>query len=239
MQPASVASGPRRGAPVLGGFAQSSIGAKWVMAITGILFLGWLAAHLLGNLQVFAGAETYNHYAAILQNNPLLLWGQRAFVFVVLVLHVTSAVRISSLNRAARGGQRYAVFKPRVTTLGARTMAYTGFVILGFVVFHLLHFTGGVVFPAEFHVVDALGNHDVSRMVIASFQRPGVVAIYVFAMALVGLHLSHGIWSAIQTLGLNGKRWTPFAVAAGRVISALLAVGFLSIPLAILLGLAK
>lgn len=237
MHPGSVVRGPRAGQSVLGRVAQSSVGAKWVMAITGLLFVLWLALHLMGNLQVFKGWEIYNGYAAFLQNEPALLWGQRLFVLVILVLHVAAAVRLTSLNKAARGPQGYQGYRYRRATWITRAMPYTGVLLFMFIVFHLAHFTGGRVFPAEFALQDALGRHDIWAIMVLSFSRPAIVAIYAAGMVFLGLHLSHGIWSAIQTFGLNGKRWTPFALGLGRALSVVIAAAFISIPLSILLGI--
>ncbi len=235
MHSGSTISGPRADKTILGRVAESSIGAKWVMAVTGVLFVLWLILHLVGNLQVFKGAEIFNGYAAFLANEPALLWGQRLFVFVIVVLHVSAGLRLWYLNRKARP-QAYQAYRYRKATWITRTMAYTGLLLLAFILFHLAHFTLGWVIPSEFKSMSGQGVPDVFHMVVASFERGGIVAIYVVGMALLALHLSHGIWSAIQTLGLNGRRWTPFAVQAGRVIAVMIAAAFVAIPIGILLG---
>lgn len=211
---------------VLGRWVRSSIGAKWVMAVTGLLFFVWLFLHLGGNLMVFGGAEEFNKYAAFLQNEPLLLWPMRVGLLIIVVLHVLAGVRLSSLNRQARGPQGYEGYRYREASIFSRTMIYTGLLVLAFIVFHLLQFT---ILP------DAASRENIHALVLDVFSKPIFVAIYVVAMVLVGAHLSHGLWSGIQTLGLNGKRWTPFALQLSKILAIALALGFISIPLGILI----
>ncbi|HEY0839962.1 MAG TPA: succinate dehydrogenase cytochrome b subunit [Vulgatibacter sp.] len=239
MHTAKTIGGPRAGKSVLGDLARSSIGAKWMMAITGALFFFWLILHVVGNLQVFRGAAILNQYAAFLANEPVLLWGQRVGLLVVVVLHVCAGLRLWYLNRNARSERYAAGYRYRRATWITRTMAFTGLLLLAFILFHLAHFTTGWVFPAEFKNTFGGGIADVYAMMVSSFQRGGIVAIYVVGMALLALHLSHGIWSAFQTLGLNGKRWTPFALQAGRAAAVVLAAAFASIPIAILIGIVR
>lgn len=220
---------------VLGRWVRSSIGAKWVMAVTGILFFAWLVLHLIGNLAVFGGQENFNAYANFLHEQPLLLWGQRLGLIPIVVLHILAGIRLSQLNRQARP-ERYQGYRYREAGLASRLMLVSGLIVLAFLVFHLLHLTFGAIFPGEFAQSTGEGPRDVYSMVVAGFSRPWVVAAYVIPLALVALHLSHGIWSALQTMGLYGTRWTPFARQASVIIAVLLAMGFISIPVAILIG---
>lgn len=236
MNSSASTSGPRAGKSMLGHLAQSSIGAKWVMGITGGLFVGWLVLHLLGNLQVFKGGEIYNGYAAFLAHEPALLWGQRLFLAAIVALHVTSGIRLARLNAAARP-HRYEGYRYRKATWITRAMPITGVILLVFLLFHLAHFTLGWVGSENFGLLDAKGNHDIFTNVTRSFGRPEVAAIYVGAMALLGLHLSHGVWSATQTFGLYGRRLTPTTVRVGRIVAVIIAAAFASIPLAILSGI--
>jgi succinate dehydrogenase / fumarate reductase cytochrome b subunit len=238
MNPAAI-SGPRKGKSVLGWFAESSIGAKWVMAVTGILFFLWLVAHLLGNLQVFAGQAAINYYAGLLHKEPVILWGQRVGLFIVVVLHVAAGIRLSYLNRKARPERYQKAYKYRSANPLSRTMIYTGVVLLAFIVFHLVHFTFGGVLPSEYGLVDPEGRMDVFTMMVRGFQHGWVVLIYLVGMALLAFHLSHGAWSSVQTLGLNGNRWTPFALKAGPVVAVLLTAAFASIPIAIAIGIVQ
>lgn len=236
MRSTASASSPRAGVSVLGGIARSSIGAKWVMGVTGALFIGWLILHLGGNLQVFRGGETFNGYAAFLANEPALLWGQRAFLLGIVTLHVAAGLRLWRLNKAARP-QGYQGYRYRKATWVTRAMPFTGILLLAFLVFHLGHFTLGWVLPENFGLTDANGNSDIFTNVVSSFQRPEVAGVYIGAMVLLGLHLSHGVWSALQTFGLYGRRWTPLTLRAGRVVAFAIAAAFAIIPLAILMGI--
>lgn len=214
----------------------SSLGSKLVMGLTGLLFIGWLFAHLAGNLAFFGGAEAMNKYAALLKDNPPILWGQRAVLVLIVVLHVWRGLALASRNKQARP-QAYAVKNWRKATFASRTMAVSGVVVLVFLAFHLAHFTWGWVDASYMTFRDAADRHDVFRMLTTAFANPLVVALYVVALAAVGLHVSHGFWSAFQSLGINGRRWTPLATLVGRVLAVGLALAFLSIPIAALLGL--
>lgn len=217
----------------------STAGAKVVMAISGLLFYGWLILHLLGNLTIFAGAETMNAYAHFLAGNAELLWAQRIGWFVVLVVHILSGLRLARMNRAARPERYAGPRKWRQASLASRSMAVSGIVVVAFVIFHLLHFTGGVVLPQFFPPAPAAGvPADVHSMVTQSFRLWWVVLIYVIGLSLLGLHLSHGVWSATQTMGLNGRKWTPFAKVLGLVLGLGLVLAFILIPIATLAGLA-
>lgn len=238
MNPATNSTAPRTRRSVLGNFVRSSIGAKWVMAITGVLFLLWLIGHLVGNLQIFAGAQILNDYAAFLRANPTLLWLVRIGLVVVVVLHVLAGIRLATLNRQARP-ERYEGYRFRKASWASRSMIWTGVIILAFVLFHLAHFTWGWIFPSYFQLVDGKGQHDVGGMLVRSFSHPWMAAIYMVAMVAVGMHLSHAIWSSMQTMGLYGRRFTPRALRIGRWIGILIALGFFFIPLAVLFGIVR
>lgn len=214
----------------------TSLGAKLVMAISGILLYGWLILHLLGNLAVFAGPEMMNTYAFFLKNNPELLWPMRIGLLALIAAHIVSAARVSAMNRAARPVP-YEVKRWRQATFASRTMLVSGVIVLGFIVFHLAHFTTGDIlteyFERTYQAADGRVIPDVHQMVALGFRNDFVVLIYLVGVGLVGLHLSHGVWSALQTLGLNGKKWTPFAIKLGLVLGFGLALLLLTIPIAI------
>lgn len=214
----------------------SSLGSKLIMGITGLGFIGWLILHLVGNLAFFGGAESMNKYAALLADNPPVLWGQRVVLLLIVVLHVWRGLALAIGNRAARP-QQYAVKKYRKATFASRTMAVSGGIIFVFILFHLAHFTLGWVNPAYLTFEDSAGRHDVFLMLKTAFSNPGFVALYAVALVCVGLHISHGFWSAFQSLGLTGSRWTPFAVLVGRTLAVVIVLAFLSIPVAAFLGL--
>jgi succinate dehydrogenase / fumarate reductase cytochrome b subunit len=213
----------------------SSIGAKIVMAVSGVLLALFLVAHLLGNLEALSGREAMNHYAELLRTFPWLLWVVRVGLLVSVVVHIVAAIRVTRMDRAARP-QGYARARRRATTFAARTMLASGIVVAVFVVFHLLHFTTRSIEPGYKTMRDAAGRHDVFGMVVDAFQRPAMVALYVGAMLLVGLHLGHGVASAIHTLGAHHPRYRPSLRHVGAIFAVLIVLGFLVVPLAVLGG---
>ncbi len=219
----------------LGRAIRSSMGMKFVMAVTGIAMLGFLVGHLAGNLQVFGGPEGINAYAAFLKGSPGILWTSRIGLLVALGLHVWAGVRLSRINHAARP-QAYAVKKNLASSWYARYMLVSGTIILAFLIFHILHFTTGTIFPEQFAFQDPMERHDVFRMMVLGFQNPYVAVFYVVAMALLFFHLGHGIWSMTQSLGFWGPRFTPAMMKIGVAIAIILAVGFATMPIAILGG---
>jgi succinate dehydrogenase / fumarate reductase, cytochrome b subunit len=216
-------------------YIRSSIGMKQLMGVTGLVLLGFIIAHLLGNLTIFAGPDAMNDYAVKLRDFGPLLWIMRLIVLGAVLLHIGASLRIVALNRAARP-VRYQVFKPRTTPYYARAMAWTGLIIFAFVVFHLLHLTFGAVYPEHYALEDAQGRHDVYSMTVLGFQNVLVSASYIVAVGLLALHLAHGIGSLFQSLGLRHPKYTPKIETGGHWLAALLFIGYASIPLSVLLG---
>ena len=216
-------------------FLGSSVGAKVVMGLTGIVLWGFVLGHMLGNLQVFQGAEPLNAYGEMLHNlgHGAGLWAVRAVLITVFVTHILFGLRLARMNRVARGTE-YRVRKNRRTNLASMTMAISGLVILGFVVFHILHFTTGNVQPEFFHM-DAKGRHDVFDMVVKGFQTPWIVAIYIVGQTVLLSHLIHGTVSLWQSLGIQHAVWTPALKVIGRALAVFIVGGNVAIPLAILL----
>ena len=217
-------------------FLRSSIGKKALMAGSGLVLVGFVIAHLAGNLLVYGGPSVLNAYAEKLRHVPALLWGARAFLLVAVAVHIWTSVQLASENRRARP-QRYRLQRMAETTLAARTMLPSGFLVLAYLAYHLLHFTFRAVHPELSRATDALGRHDVYAMVVLSFQQPPIAFAYILGMAAVCFHLNHGIGSAAQTLGLTDGRTLLWWARAGRLLSFALFIGYISIPLAILLGL--
>jgi len=215
----------------------SSLGAKIVMAASGLLFYAWLTLHLLGNLGVFAGAATENAYAHFLKGNPEILWAQRLGWMSLFPIHVLSGIRLAALNRAARP-QAYASPRNwRQASLASRTMLVSGTVVLAFFIFHLGHFTWGGWLNEHFAVDPPDGSiPNVYGMVYGEFSRLPIAIVYVVGVSFIGFHLSHGLWSGVQSLGLNGKKWTPFAQKLGLILGIAIALGFALIPLSIVSG---
>ena len=216
-------------------YLKSSVGAKHLMAITGIALVGFVIAHMLGNLLVFAGQDALNSYAQGLQDTGGLLWVARAGLLVAVAAHIAAAVRLTALNKAARP-VGYVRYKPIRSPFYARVMPWTGLLLFLFIVFHLLHFTFGVVLPDAYHQVDALGRHDVYSMVVRGFQQPVVALSYVIAMVFLCMHLAHGVRSMFQSLGINHPKYNPLISKLGPAIAIIVFIGDVSMPLAVLGG---
>lgn len=215
---------------------RSSIGSKFLMAVTGLLLAGFLVGHLTGNLLVFdPNREALNSYAAWLHSQGPLLWVARIGLLVVFVVHVASGIRLQRQNRAARPVP-YAVSSTVQASLASRTMLLTGILVLLYLVLHLLHFTFGAVQPAARAAFEA---RDVHTMVVLGFQNPAYSLVYLASMVVLGMHLSHGLSSLFQSLGLNHPRYNPVLRMIGPVAGIGIAVAYSTIPLAILLGFVR
>jgi succinate dehydrogenase / fumarate reductase, cytochrome b subunit len=218
-------------------FAMSSVGSKIVMAITGLGLWLFVMGHMAGNLLTFVGRDAFNHYAATLQGTPLLLWGTRIALLVGFPLHMLTAVRTVMLNRAARPVPYMGAGETPVR-MAAKSMMISGLVVIAYFLYHLAHFTFHATGPQP-TVLTADGHHDAYAMLVMGFQQPLIAITYVVAMVLLAAHLSHGIYSLFQHLGLWGAKWTPFIKNGALVIGYGLCAGFASIPLAVLLGIIK
>lgn len=214
----------------------SSVGLKLVMALTGIALLGFVLAHMAGNLQVFAGREKLNAYAKTLQDLGPLLWVMRLGLLGIFALHVWTAFRLTSQNRAARPTP-YVVVAPSASTYASRTMIWSGVIVLAFVAYHLAHFTFGWVHPEAYGKLDFAGRHDVYAMVVLGFRVPWIAGSYVASQVLLGLHVAHGASSLFQTLGCTSPRLECVKKAAGPALGAVIVLGNCAMPLAVLLGL--
>ena len=209
----------------------SSIGKKVVMALTGLVLIGFVLGHLLGNLLMFKGPAALDAYARWLHDHPGLIWSARVVLIFSVVAHIMVGIRLSLENRASREGGP-AVDATRRASLGSRTMPYSGVVILGFLVFHLLHYT--------FKSVAVVYQGDsVYGMVVAGFSQPAISLFYIISMLLLCLHLGHGVSSMFQTLGLRNERWRGRLDALAQAYAWFIALGFISIPLAVLTGCLK
>ena len=208
------------------------------MAVSGLFLLGFVVAHLAGNLCIFGGQDLLNSYAQHLEDLEPLLWVARVVLLMLVVLHITTAVQLTLENRKARPVP-YHKKENAQTTYAARTMAMSGVIVLAYIVYHLLHFTFKVTHPAISHGIDPHGHRDVYAMVVLSFRDPRVALFYVFAMALLSLHLSHGFKSLFQSLGFNNEKLEPKLAAAARALALLIFIGYSSIPLSVLLGFVK
>ncbi len=216
----------------------SSVGAKTLMALSGLGLVGFVIAHMIGNLQVFAGPERLNAYAKTLKDLGPGLWVARLGLLALFSLHIGTAVQLVLANKEARPTPYVRKVEER-TTYAARTMWMSGLIVLTFLLYHLAHFTLHWTNPefsdAAFVLAD--GSHDVYRMVVEGFSVWWVSALYIVANLLLALHISHGAQSAFQTLGVRHARLAFLKHGFGPAIGALIAIGNCSMPLAILLGL--
>jgi succinate dehydrogenase / fumarate reductase cytochrome b subunit len=227
---------------LLGSLFSSSIGKKFLMAFTGLVLFGFVTGHLVGNLQIFLPPEKINAYGHMLESLGAALWLIRLFLLACLVIHVWLAIQLTLENRAARP-EAYGVEHTNRATLASRLMARTGLVVLAFVFFHLAHFTLRAGHPEWSEHTYQLANgpavRDVYNMVVHGFSNAGVSAFYIIAVGLLSYHLSHGVVSMLQSLGLKNERWTrgleAFAVAYCWGYFLLNA----AIPLAVLGGFVK
>jgi len=212
-------------------FFEATIVKKAVVALTGFILFGFVAGHLLGNLQVFLGPERLNAYAAFLKSNAELLWGARITLLISVFAHIIFTIQLWQLKNQARP-VAYAKKKNSHSSIASRTMYYSGPVILAFVIYHLLHFTVGAVHP-RFSETDVYSN------IVYGFLQWPVALSYIIAVGLLCIHLSHGISSAFQTLGFNHPRHTPRIKALANGIATLFFLGYASIPLGVLTGVIR
>ncbi|MFT3708814.1 MAG: succinate dehydrogenase cytochrome b subunit [Archangium sp.] len=218
-------------------FATSSVGSKIVMALTGLGLWLFVIAHLAGNLTAFAGKETFNHYAEALKGNPPLLWGVRIALLIGFPLHILTAINTARKNREARP-VAYAFESRAKATMASKSMVLTGLLVLAYFGYHLAHFTWHLTGPQPTSMLPN-GSYDAYTMLVMGFQQPLIALLYVVAQVLLAAHLSHGIYSLFQHLGLWGAKWTPFLKNGALIVGYGLCAAFASIPLAVLLGFIK
>jgi succinate dehydrogenase / fumarate reductase cytochrome b subunit len=211
-------------------FWQSTIGKKIVMAATGLIMVAWVVLHMVGNLQIFAGAARLNGYSAFLHHTiGELLWLIRIILLVSVVLHIVAAAQLTKIDLDARP-VGYARKEPQAATIGSRTMRWGGVALLLFIVFHLLNITTGTIHPAPFVDGDVYGN------LLGNFRVWWMTLIYVAAMIALGLHMYHGVWSSVRTLGLTRPSPNPLRRRAAVVLAILLWGGFSLVPVAVYFG---
>ena len=198
----------------------SSIGKKLMMAITGLSFCAFLAGHLAGNLTIYAGKDAFNSYAEHLHSLGPLITAAELGLLLFAVIHIITGLTLYFQNITARG-QRYAVNKKGGgRTIGSATMPYTGMILLVFIIMHLLNF----------HFVDK-SETTIAQLVTQTFQYPLWVVIYILAMIAAALHVSHGFWSAFQTIGANHTKYMPFIMVFSIIFSLVVGFGFGLLPI--------
>lgn len=209
----------------------SSIGGKLIVALTGLGLVGFVIAHLAGNLLIFVGREALAEYAEGLRKFPALLWVARIGLIGMAILHIAFTIKLNLANKAARP-VAYAKKTYRRASLQSRTMVLTGLTLLAYIIYHLLHFTWRTTNTE----IAALGPYEVYDMLIIGFSNPAISLFYIIATALLGMHLSHGISSIFQTLGINNPKYNKLFKTIGPALGVILALGFISIPVAVMTG---
>jgi succinate dehydrogenase / fumarate reductase, cytochrome b subunit len=228
---------------------RSTIGKKVAMAISGLVYIGWVLFHMAGNMQFHLGAEAFNEYAHKLQSMPALVWSGRTFLLAALLVHVLSAFALIAHNNKARGTSYQGGRKPQAATAASRSMRFGGIALLLFIVWHLIDFTVRQYVPFPIHeLVGPLNLYDqasvgfvrgeVYHTMLMSFGNPFSAAIYIAAVVFLSLHLYHGAWSVVQTLGFESASTTRLYRNAAAFVAGLVLVGNLSFPIAGLVGTA-
>lgn len=217
-------------------FYDAPVGKKAVMALSGIVLVGFVLGHMLGNLQIYLppgpdGKFALDTYGEALHHNIPLLYGTRVVLLLSVFAHILSAIQLLQLKNAARP-VAYVRRTPIASTYASRTMYWSGPIVLAFIIYHLLHFTTGQVHP-DFQFLHVQEN------VIRGFSVWYVSLFYIVAMVLLCLHLYHGVWSMFQSLGLAHPAYTPKLKLGAKAFAFLIAAGNISIPLAVLTGLVK
>ena len=209
------------------GFISSSVGTKVVLGLTGLAMLGFLIGHLAGNLLILVGPDVFNEYGHVLISNPLLVPAELGLL-AILLLHVTKALQNQRANRAARPvayALKVGAGHTSRKSAASSSMIVTGLIILGFLVVHIRTFKYGPLY-----LVEGSDVRNLHRLVVEVFQQPLWAGFYVVCMALVGMHLQHGISSAFQSLGVDGASLTPRLLALGKVLAIVIGGGFALIP---------
>ena len=221
-------------------FYRSTIGKKIIMGITGLIGVGFVILHMAGNLQVFIGQSKLNDYGAML-HGPLaeLTWLLRIVLIVALILHVTMFVQLTQRSAAARP-VGYQKKTPQVSTLASRTMKYGGVLLLVFIVVHILHFTTETIDPAGARgLTDIHGNRDVYSNIVMSFHVWWVALFYIASMIALGMHLYHGAWSSVRTLGYAKPSGHPLHRKIALGLAVIVWLGFTLVPLGVIVGIIK
>jgi len=219
----------------------SSLGKKYLMAISGLALFGFIVGHLVGNLQVFGPPELINGYAHFLKSKPALIWGARLGLLAMVAIHIVTAVRLTMENKAARPVQ-YAKWKENGASKSSQYMIVSGSVILAFIIYHLAHFTvllpfvnGEGDFTKLKTVYDGHEVADVYAMMVIGFQVWWVTLFYLVAQGMLFWHLFHGLSSMFQSLGLRSYSWWPVITKATKAVSIAIFIGYSIIPIAIFL----
>src|ERR1700687_2594866 len=214
-------------------FYGSMVGKKFVMGVTGLIGSGFVILHSLGNLLVFRGPDAINSYSRFLKSTGELLWTLRLLLVLAVILHVIAAIQLTRQSRAARP-IGYTKRETQVATISSRTMRWGGALLLVFIVVHILHFTTGTIQPAG-----VFSREDVYANVVTSFRLWWVTLFYVVAMIALGLHLFHGAWSSVRSIGVSPPSPHPLHRRVSLLIAVFVWAAFTAIPVAVLSGIVR
>ena len=216
----------------------SSLGKKFLMAITGVGLFLFVIGHLAGNLQIFLGPESINRYGHFLQTTPEILWPARIGLLAFVIIHIWMSISLTLENRASRAAQ-YEVKELVAASLASRTMIWSGLIVFAFVGFHLAHYTLLIVHPEYRDLHDAHGWHDIYRMMVIGFSNGWVSGFYVLSIGLLCAHLSHGASAMFQSLGLKNEAYASVIDRFAQAAAIVIFLGYISIPVAVLAGMVK
>ena len=212
-------------------FYRAAIGKKIVMGVTGLIGIGFVIVHMAGNLLAFRGQEAINAYAHFLASTGELLWLLRIVLIVSVILHVIAAYQLTMQNRAARP-KGYVDRETQVSTWAARTLRWGGVLLLIFIILHILHFTNPGWRPKG-----VFDKADVYTNIVMSFRIWWITLFYVIAMISLGLHIYHGAWSSVRSIGLAQPKQRPLHRTVALGIALILWLGFTAVPVAVFAGL--
>jgi succinate dehydrogenase / fumarate reductase cytochrome b subunit len=234
--------GRRKKKPFLLDLYGTAVGKKYVMAITGIGMMGFVLAHMIGNLKMYLGAEEFDHYAEFLREllvpiapHGAVLWILRGGLIVMLALHLHSAWSLTQMNRKARSVKYQSARDYQIASFASRTMRWTGIIVLLFIIWHLLDLTLGVT--NTIGSSDEFVKEEVYTNVVRSFERVPVAVFYILANIALGVHLFHGTWSLFQSMGWNNPRFNQWRRAIAIGVATIVVVGNVSFPVAVLAGI--
>ncbi|MBV6520920.1 MAG: hypothetical protein MNPFHGCM_01040 [Gemmatimonadaceae bacterium] len=210
-------------------FWASTVGKKLVMAVTGLLMAGFLVTHMTANLLAYLGPDEINAYSRFLHTTPEVLWPARLVLLASVVLHAVSAYQLSRTSARARS-EDYAVHRLQVATIASRTIRWFSVLLALFIVIHLLHFTSGTLLPGF------LEGNPYANIVTGFQTQRGMAVFYLAMMVVVGLHVYHGAWSSIRTLGLSRPKAHPLVRPIATIVAIALWLGFSAVPVGVLTG---
>jgi succinate dehydrogenase / fumarate reductase, cytochrome b subunit len=238
----AVARGSRRRKPFLLDLYGTAVGKKYAMAISGIAMMGFVLAHMIGNLKMYQGAEQLDGYAKFLKEllypiapKGAVLWITRVGLISMLLLHMHAAFSLTQMNRKARPVKYQGARDYQIANFASRSMRWTGIVVFAFILWHLGDFTFG--FTNTIGADGEFVREDVYANIVRSFERVPVALFYIVANVLLGIHLFHGAWSIFQSLGWNNPRFNKWRRAFATGFATVVVVGNVSFPVAVLAGI--